>query len=114
MFASLHPGGRFLIETMGKEIMARQFHEKEWFEDGDTIVLLERKTSLDWTRINTRWIVIKDNHRIEHNVSVRSYSAVELSSVFSECGFTNLQVYGDLEGNEYDHQAKRLVVTGYN
>jgi SAM-dependent methyltransferase len=112
MHASLCPGGRFLIETMGKEILAKEFREKDWSEDGDILVLSERKPSHNWSRMNTRWIVIKDNKRVEYTVSLRSYSAEELSSLFYEGGFSKVEVFGDLEGIEYDQHAKRLVVIG--
>lgn len=112
MYASLRPGGRFLIETMGKEIAAREFQERTWSEHGDSLVLAERKPIQNWSRIQTRWIVIKGNQRVEHTVSVRSYSALELWSLLSHCGFANVRVYGDLEGRDYDHEAKRLVVVG--
>ncbi len=112
MYASLASGGKFLIETMGKEVLARTFRERDWSEEGDTLVLAERQPQENWRRIQTRWIVIKGNQRIEHTVSVRSYSAVELSTLLADCGFTNVQVYGDLEGADYDQAAKRLVVVG--
>lgn len=112
MYASLYSGGKFLIETMGKEILARGFQERDWSEEGETLVLAERKPHQNWGRMQTRWIVIKGNQRVEHTVSVRSYSAVELSSLLFDCGFANVQVYGDLEGIDYDQRAKRLVVIG--
>ena len=112
MHTSLRPGGKLLIETMGKEIALREYKERDWSEEGDTLVLAERKPHQDWSRIQTRWIVIKENQRFEHTVSVRSYSAAELSSLLSDCGFENVQVYGDLEGIAYDQAAKRLVVIG--
>jgi SAM-dependent methyltransferase len=112
MYTSLCSGGRFLIETMGKEIAAGEFRERDWSQEGDTLVLAERKPHQNWSRIQTRWIVISDNQRVEHTVSVRSYSAVELSSLLSDCGFVDVQVYGDLQGIDYDQGAKRLVVIG--
>jgi len=112
MHASLRPGGKFLIETMGKEIALREFRERDWSEEGDTLVLAERKPYQNWSRIQTRWIVIKGDQRYEHTVSVRSYSASELSSLLSDCGFQNVQVYGDLEGIAYDQAAKRLIIIG--
>ena len=113
MHASLRSGGKFLIETMGKEILAKEFQENDWHEEGDTLVLAERKPIQNWGRMQTRWIVIKGNQRVEHTVSIRSYSAVELSSLFYECGFSKVEVFGDIEGSEYNHDAKRLVVIGY-
>jgi SAM-dependent methyltransferase len=111
-YTSLLSGGKFIIETMGKEIAARDFQERSWSEVGDTLVLAERTPQQNWERIRTRWIVIADNQRFEYTVSVRSYAGAELSSLFSDCGFSNVQVFGDLEGTDYDQEAKRLVVIG--
>jgi SAM-dependent methyltransferase len=111
-YASLRPGGRFLIETQGKEILARDFRERDWGEEGDLLILSEKKVTQNWGRIETRWIVIRGTERIEHRVSVRSYSAVELSSLLAACGFPVVQVFGSLDGTEYDQAAQRLVVVG--
>lgn len=112
MYASLRPGGRFLIETNGREIAAREFQERDWSERGGKLVLVERKPIENWSRIQTRWIVIDGSRRIEHIVSVRSYSSVQLASLLSDCGFVDVQVFGGLEGADYDHKADRLVVIG--
>jgi SAM-dependent methyltransferase len=112
MYASLRAGGQFLIETMGKELLARDFQKREWSEEGDLLILSERKVSQNWARIETRWIVIQGTKRVEHRVSVRSYSAVELSSLLFDCGFPEVAVYGSLDGIEYDQMAQRLVVVG--
>jgi SAM-dependent methyltransferase len=110
--ASLRPGGQFLIETQGKEILAREFQEKDWDERGDLLILSEKKVSQNWGRIETRWIVIRGTERTEHRVSVRSYSAVELSSLLAGCDFRKVRVYGSLDGTEYDEAAQRLVIVG--
>ena len=112
-YASLRPGGRFLIETMGKEILARGFQANDWEEREDGLLLLsEKRITQNWSRVETRWIAIRGTERAEYRVAVRSYSAVELSSLLSQCGFTALQVYGSLEGITYDEHAQRLVVIG--
>jgi SAM-dependent methyltransferase len=112
MYTSLRAGGQFLIETAGKEVVARNFQKRDWSEEGDLLILSERKTSQHWGRIETRWIVIQGTKRVEHRVSVRSYSAMELSSLLLDCGFGQVQVYGSLAGTEYDQMAQRLVVVG--
>jgi SAM-dependent methyltransferase len=66
MVSSLRPGGKFLIETQGKEILAREFQEREWSEEGDLLILSERKVSQNWGRIETRWIVIRGAERVEY------------------------------------------------
>ncbi len=112
VYDSLHPGGRFLIETQGKEILARDFQEKDWGEERDLLILSEKKVSQNWGRIETRWIAIRGAQRIEHRVSVRSYSAVELASLLASCDFREVRAYGSLDGTEYDQAAQRLVVVG--
>jgi SAM-dependent methyltransferase len=112
MYASLRAGGQFLIETAGKEILAGHFQERDWSEEGDLLILSERKVSQHWSRIETRWIVIQGTQRFEHRVSVRSYSGMELSALLFDCGFPTVRVYGSLDGTEYDQRAQRLVVVG--
>jgi hypothetical protein len=57
--------------------------------------------------------MLKDNHRTELRLSHRLYSAVELTSLLTECGFTHVDAYGDLAGSAYDHMAKRLVIVAH-
>lgn len=112
MYASLHAGGQFMIETMGKEILARDFRARDWSEDSDLLLLSERTIGANWSRVDTRWIVIHGTERFEHRVSVRSYSAAELTSLLASCGFGDIRVYGNLAGISYDQAAQRLVVVG--
>ncbi len=39
----------------------------------------------------------------------RPYSAVEITNLLTECGFARVDVYGDLEGHAYDHNARRMI-----
>lgn len=110
IYESLKPGGKVIMDLMGKEILARIFRERDWSEEDGHLLLQERKLSQNWGWIDSRWILFKDNRRIEQTISHRLYSAVELSALLAEEGFSSIQVYGDLEGNGYNHLAKRLVV----
>lgn len=112
-YSSLRPGGQLLIETMGKEILARGFHAADWEEREDGLLLLsEKRVTQNWSRVETRWIAIRGTQRAEYRVVVSSYSAAELSSLLSQCGFAELRVYGSLDGIDYDQDARRLVVVG--
>ncbi len=112
-FTSLRPSGLFLIETMGKEILARGFQAVDWEEREDGLLLLsEKRITQNWSRVETRWIAIRGTERAEYRVAIHSYSAVELSTLLSQCGFTELRVYGSLDGIEYNEHAQRLVVIG--
>ena len=109
VYKSLKPGGVFLMDMMGKEVLARIFQERVWREEDGILILEERKLSPGWDRIEARWIIYQDDRRRELRFSTRLYSAVELASLLQECGFTDIDLFGDLGGGPYDHNAKRLV-----
>jgi SAM-dependent methyltransferase len=107
---SLRPGGVFVVDTMAKEVLARSFLERDWSERGGLLRLEERKIVRDWTAIESRWVIIRGQERREVRFTLRLYSASELSGVLRDVGFRQVEVFGDLSGSPYDHQAKRLVV----
>lgn len=113
VYRSLKPGGVFLLEMMGKEILARIFRERDWHEENGVLILEERKLSKNWGWIESRWIMFKDNNRTELRLSHRLYSAVELTSLLTGCGFTHVDAYGGLAGSAYDHTATRLVIVAH-
>lgn len=110
VYRSLKSGGAFVLETMGKEVLARVFKEKDWREENGIFLLTEHKVSNNWGWMENRWIMFKDDKRTEFKVTHRLYSAVELASLFTECEFRHIDAYGDLSGSAYDHTARRLVM----
>jgi SAM-dependent methyltransferase len=113
VFASLKEGGAFVIEMMGKEILARIFRERDWQEINGAIWMEERKVSKDWSWMENRWILLKGGQTHEFRFSLRPYSAAELTKLLTECGFAQTEVYGNLGGAPYDHEAQRLVVVAH-
>ncbi len=113
VYRSLKSGGKFLIEMMGKELVARDFRERDWNEVNGVIILEDRKLLNNWEKIESRWIILKDDQQIEHKFVLRLYSARELASLLKQGGFADVNVYGSLEGIDYDHKAKRLVVAAH-
>jgi SAM-dependent methyltransferase len=113
VFRSLKEGGRLLLDMMGKEVLARIFQPRDWIEHDGTFFLQERSVHKNWSWMENRWILIRGDERHEFTISHWLYSATELSELLKECGFGAVDVYGDLEGAAYDHNARRLVVLGH-
>lgn len=109
VYHSLKRGGVFLIDMMGKEVLARVFRERDWHEEDGILVLEERKLSQNWSWLENRWTIITHDRRATFTVSHRLYSAAELVLLLSGCGFGEVQVYGGLDGTPYDQNARRLV-----
>jgi len=105
---SLQTNGFFIIEVMGKEVLARIFQDRCWREIDGTFLLEERKMSKDWRFINNRWIMFKEGKIEEFEFNLRIYSAMELSALLRECGFCSVGIYGNLQGGPYDESAVRL------
>lgn len=107
---SLKPGGALLMELMGKEVLATIFRERDWREENGRILLEERRVSRHWGWMENRWIMLTGGRRSEFAVTHRLYSAVELCSLLTQCGFVSASPFGDLGGTPYDQNARRLVV----
>jgi SAM-dependent methyltransferase len=110
VFGSLRSGGGFVMELMGKEVLARIFQPREWGEAAGRLYLQERKIAPGWDWIENRWIVMEGGHVEEALVTHRLYSGTELKRLLTDGGFASVEVFGSLAAEPYDNTAKRLVV----
>jgi SAM-dependent methyltransferase len=111
-YRSLRPGGRFLLDIMGKEVLARIFQARDWSEHNGLFWLQERQPLDNWSRLQVRWILLSEGQRREFLMQHWLYSAAELAAMFYEAGFDAVSVYGGLDGRPYDQEARRLLVVG--
>lgn len=107
---SLRPGGRFVMELMGKEVLARTFTRVHWAELPDGSLMLEdREIVSGWGSVRSRWLRIAEGERYEDTVVLRLYAGTELERALFEAGFSEVTLYGNLNADPYDHEAQRLV-----
>jgi hypothetical protein len=108
---SLGPGGALVIDMMGKEVLARIFQERDWqpLPDGG-FWLQERRVDRSWSRITASWILVRRGQVRELTLSHRLYSAMELTTLLTDVGFSEAEAFGSLAGAPYDQEAQRLVV----
>jgi SAM-dependent methyltransferase len=111
VLGSLKPGGKFLLDVIGKEVFARMipFREHEWIEDNGVFYLQETKPIDNWRRIKGRWIRFKNNEKKEFTITQQLYSGSELFSLLCEAGFKTVNLFGELTGLPYDQTARRLI-----
>lgn len=108
-FVSLRSGGKLLIDVKGKEVLARDFRPRDWIEQDGALFLEEREILAGWSKIRTRWIVVRNGKQEEFMLTLRLYSGAELAALLREVGFAKVEIFGSLEGIPYDQEAKRLV-----
>lgn len=106
---NLKPGGSFLLETIGKEIAARDYCPYESFVRSGWNVRVEYEVIGAWEGMKNRWILENDDQRIDNAFVLRLYSAAELKRALFEAGFSSVRIFGGLDGRAYDHNALSLV-----
>ena len=110
MQQSLRKDGILVIETLGKERLARVWQSAMCFDLPDGSMMVQRpQVRNDWSRVRTEWILVKDGQSktavFEHWI----YSGRELKERLLNCGFKQVQLFGSTQGTPYDVDAQRLV-----
>lgn len=104
---SLKTGGKLLLRLIPKEIYIKNFCGKDWFLKEKKIILKETKMIDDWSKLEIRWFFI-DSKKREFNAYFKLYSGFEIKSLLRQSGIEETRLFGDLEGNPFDENAKEL------
>ena len=114
VFRSLKPGGLFLLDVFGKEILAKSYHPCicEQMDDG-SLVFQRVLVKDDWSRIENEWILVKGETAKTRRFELWAYSGRELKELLQEAGFEDIQLFGNLKGDAYGPEAKRLVALAW-
>lgn len=98
IYASLKPGGIFLIETLNRDfIMDDMPLRLFWMGDGCKVLEESNVESLSGVLKVKRSIVLDDNFKppYEQTMSIRLYSTTEMRQLLSRVGFEVLELVGD-------------------
>jgi SAM-dependent methyltransferase len=113
MFASLKPGGVCLLDVMGKEVLARILDRATCDDVPDGAMLIERHEIVDdWTRVRNDWTLVRKGRAKTYTFDLTIYSGQELRDRMEQVGFTEVKLYGNLDGAEYGVKAQRLIAAG--
>ena len=110
VFKSLVSGGVFLMDLMGKEILARKSHPAmvDALPNGD--LFIERPQVVDdWQKVQNEIITIIHGEIRVFPVRLWIFSAGELMRLLLDAGFKKVKFYGSLDGDSYGPDAARLV-----
>lgn len=111
---SLKTGGILVMDMLGKELLAKRFQLTKSAELADGALLIERHQIVgDWGRIKNEWIYLKNGNAKTFRFELTLYSGQELKELMQKAGFKKIRLYGDLDGNEYGLEAKRLIAVAW-
>ncbi|TRX60215.1 class I SAM-dependent methyltransferase [Fulvivirga sp. M361] len=110
IYSSLAPNGKFVIELLGKEVIASTLKKVEELEYEGYKVVATSRILEDWSRLECKRHITKDGMEEEIVAYHRLYSASELKGYLEGIGFRNIKVYGNFAGAPYDDTAKSMIM----
>lgn len=108
--ASLKEDGVLVMDLWSKEISAMNDFSQHWTEEEGIYNMEKGHPKDNWKKVERTWIKLEDGETIEYTWEQRLYAASELEQMLKEVGFSNVDFYGNVEGDDFDHEADRLVV----
>ncbi len=110
---ALKPGGKFLMDYMNPENVARSLVERDEKDIQNGIHLVqERWIDESPRRINKKITMIKDDEESVYRESVRMYSHEEMRDMIAASGLKLTHTYGDFADSEYNSDSTRMVLIG--
>ncbi len=114
LYQSLKPGGICVLDMMGREVLARDFHPTVSEKHDDGSILVQRREEVDeWGRLRNERILIQGENAWSFHFQQRIYSGLELKEHMLQVGFAPVKLFGNLNGEEYGPTATRLVAVGW-
>ncbi len=110
LYDSLKPGGTFVFDHLGKEVLAARYQPTRSTELADGRVLVNRtRITHDWSRVDDEWTLIAGGRTKSFRIGHWIYSGREFRELLASVGFNEVALYGTFEGTPYDPQAQRLI-----
>ncbi len=107
---ALKPGGRFLIDVINRDYLAKVFLPRDWERLGEILVWRERSFDPIAGRSTEILHWEKDGLRHTRSNAVRVYTATELTSMLAAAGLRLVKAYGGLDGSELVFGSRRLTL----
>jgi len=110
----LNDSGCFILDVFSKEQAAMHIepvHCTE-YENGD--LRFERPLLTNHMSVySNEWILVRGDNAYRWQYQHYVYSAPELLHMFKQAGFSEVDIYGSLAGDDYDMNADRLVLVAH-
>jgi 2-polyprenyl-3-methyl-5-hydroxy-6-metoxy-1,4-benzoquinol methylase len=116
-FEALKPGARFALDFLNMPMIMQSFKKTmacTLAGDGGAI-LQERECSLDVAKgtmlQNWTW-TLPDGKVLKQASTLRAYMPCDLVRMFKQCGFTEVELFGDIQGGPLTVDSGRCIILG--
>lgn len=108
---SLKPKSRFAIDTsMVAECFFSVFQERRWFPVGDMLFLSHGRYDPASARLETDYTIIRDGKSDTRTASTRVYGFRELCQLMTTAGFSDIEAFGSLNRDRFQHGSQRCLI----
>jgi len=107
---ALKTGGLFLIDTISREWIIREFMEKTWEERDGRYHVIERVLDLEKSRIYNSEHIIDGEKTMTRHHDLRLYSLTKMVKMFENSKMKVREVFGSLEKEPYTITSKRMIL----
>jgi SAM-dependent methyltransferase len=111
-FKALRPGGRFLIETIGKSWVLSHFRPKDSAVVAGVQLSHRHRYDSRRSRVYDRWTMEKGKRRESHEISIRLYDAREMRRLLRKAGFAEVEFFGrkkDCRPTRFTRHSRRMI-----
>lgn len=109
-FGSLKPGGVFVIDHLGKELLASRLQSTLSEQSSDGSALFQQIQVIDdWSRVACDWTLVMGENARTFRVCHWLYSGQELRDLLRGVGFQDISLFGSWDQTPYDAKAQRLI-----
>lgn len=112
VYASLKPGGRFLLDFVSPVWLAAHFVRRDWLEHDGRIMLEERKFNDDLSWLTNIWTVIDGAERYRFEFGLRMYFPPQVKALLYSVGFSDVRLYSTFGGESFSQNNARCIVVG--
>ncbi|MFN8475594.1 MAG: methyltransferase domain-containing protein [Anaerolineae bacterium] len=108
----LKPGGQFLIETMHRDYIVREYQQHDWYEtESETLVWVLRL----FDAVKGRTTVLEryrtaDGNEGERYHNIRVFTATEMHAMLRRAGLAPVDTWGEWDGEAFTFESTRLIV----
>ncbi|PSQ17808.1 class I SAM-dependent methyltransferase [Halobacteriales archaeon QS_8_69_26] len=106
----LRPGGRLVMEMADKEAMLFDYRPESVTELEDGYLVETREYDPTTSRNHTERVTVLDGAVSEGTYEVRVYGYRELKWLLEDAGFRVLDLFGNMDGEDYSLETGRLCV----
>ena len=107
---ALKPGGRFLLETIHRDQMVRNFVRQGWYERNGEYVLKKFDVDLTTSTLISTWTYIREGKATSREVKLRMYSLHEIIAMLERNRLKFVDVWGNKEKGPLTWDHHRMII----